>query len=147
MGNTMGRVMGLDLGDARIGVAASDLLGLTAQPRETIHCKDRDQAVRIVADVVRSEQAVRVVAGLPLTESGEEGEQAAKVRAFVAELEKAIGVPIETIDERLSSAQAQHAMADHGVKAKKRKGLVDQLAAQHILQTWLDRQSARRPPL
>lgn len=140
----MGRVIGLDLGDARIGVAASDLLGLTAQPRDTIHCKNRDEAVLRVAGVVRSEQAVRVVAGLPLTESGEEGEQAAKVRGFIAELAKEVDVPIETIDERLSSAQAQHAMADHGVKARKRKGLVDQLAAQHILQTWLDRQSVKR---
>lgn len=133
------RVLALDPGEARIGVAISDALGLYAHPRAAIAARSRAEAVRQVARVVREEAIDEVVVGLPLTLGGERGYQAESAAPFVAELRAALSVPVREVDERLSSAQA--VSMQPGLRGK-RDGTLDSAAAAVILQAVLD---ARRP--
>lgn len=139
----MPRVVGIDLGTKRIGVAVSDGLGLTAQPRSTIARhggqRDLDAIGRVVAEV----EARTVVLGLPLDLEGEEGDAARRVRAFGARLEAALGVAIELCDERFSTVEAEAVLLEADVSRRKRKQVVDKLAAVVILQRWLDEQRRR----
>jgi putative Holliday junction resolvase len=137
-----GRSIGLDVGDVRIGVAVSDPLGMIATPHDVIQAQNPEADANAVKDLVDELGARRIVVGLPLLNSGEVGSQAEKVLAFVEVLKEAVAVPVETIDERFTTVIAQRAMTAAGTKKKKRKGVVDQLAAQQILQTWLDRAGA-----
>lgn len=137
--NRSERILGLDVGDARIGVAVSDPLGITAQPREVIRRVSPEQDVEAVRAVVKATQAARIVVGLPLTEKGTVGHQAEKVLAFAALLREKLGIEIDTMDERFTTVVAQQALVDGQVAPKRRKSLVDKLAAQQILQTYLDR--------
>jgi putative Holliday junction resolvase len=139
-----GRVLGLDIGDVRIGAALSDPLGITAQPKETIPADDEDAAIERIGELIEETGAVRIVAGMPLDRQGEVGHQGHKVQEFLDQLGKRVGVPIETVDERMTTAIANRAMGAEKVRKGKRKGMVDQLAAQQILQTWLDRQGSGR---
>lgn len=134
-----GRVIGLDAGDVRIGVAVSDGLGLTAQPRGTIDASSPEADAEAVRALVEENRAVAVVVGLPLDRQGEAGHQGKKVLALVEKLREVLDVPVETIDERFTTAAVRRGMSGAGVSRKKQKSLVDQLAAQQILQTWLDR--------
>ena len=138
----VGRILALDVGDVRIGVAASDPLGITAQPHSVVAAEPADAAVQAIADLVHELNAQYIVAGLPLTKQGEEGPQAAKVRAFTEQLANAVDVDIKMQDERFTTAMVERAMAQAGVNKKKRKQNVDMLAAQQILQTHLDRRAA-----
>ena len=121
------RVLALDYGSARIGCAISDPSGTLARPLPVIEPPD----VRSVAELVQSHGAERVVVGLPLRLSGEEGEQALATRAFCLELEEALDVPVETYDERLTTRMAE---------ASRRAGAgaaEDSLAAAHLLEGYL----------
>ena len=135
----VGRLIGLDIGDVRIGVAVSDPLGIVATPKAVITRTSDAADAEAVAEAVREANAVTIVAGLPLNQHGEVGPQAEKALAFIEMLKETIEIPIETIDERFTTAIAHHALAQGNVKSKKRKGKVDQVAAQQILQTFLDR--------
>lgn len=136
--------MALDVGDVRIGVAVSDPLGMIATPHSVIPADPEDEAIESIAVLVRELGVQYIVTGLPLNQHGEEGKQAAKVRAFNEKLQAAIDVDVVTQDERFTSAIVERAMAQAGVSAKKRKQQVDQLAAQQILQTHLDRRSVEK---
>ncbi len=131
------RILGLDIGDKRIGVAVSDLLGLTAQGVETIFTKGMDSDVRRVCELARLYDTDRVAAGLPRRLSGEEGLQAGKVRAFAEKLEEN-GLSVRFVDERLTSVSAERLLIDAGVRRDKRKQVIDKLAATYILQAFLD---------
>ncbi len=132
------RILGLDVGDRRIGVALSDPLGITAQPLETLHrTKLADDIAHIVSHI-RENDVTKVVCGLPLHMDGREGEQAAITREFAAALEEACGIPIEFCDERLTTAMARRTLIEGGVRRDKRKQFIDKLAAVQILQTYLE---------
>lgn len=139
---TIGRMLGLDIGERRIGVAVSDELGTIASPVGMIR-RERDVAAEVRALVARY-GAVRVVAGLPVGMSGREGPQAQAVRAFVDDLAGRLDVPVEFYDERLSTAVAERSLIAGGTRRAKRRDKVDAVAAAVILQGYLDHQRWRR---
>ena len=139
---TLGRMLGLDIGERRIGVAVSDELGTIASPVGMI-LRQRDVAAE-VRGLIAEYGAVRVVAGLPIGMSGREGPQAQTVRAFVDELAKRLDVPVEFYDERLSTAVAERSLIAGGTRRAKRRDKVDAVAAAVILQGYLDHQRWRR---
>ncbi|QCX27447.1 Holliday junction resolvase RuvX [Nocardioides jishulii] len=129
--------VGVDPGDARIGVARSDPTGFLATPVETVPRGRGD--VRRIARIVRDEEAVEVVVGLPRSLKGTEGPAAAKVREFAATLAARVApVPVRLCDERLTTVTAEAMLRDQGRKGSKRRAVVDQAAAVVILQHALD---------
>ena len=130
------RLIGLDVGESRIGVALSDPLGATAQPLQTIS-RDEESPERI-ARLVVEEGAATVVVGLPLLMDGTEGEQARLVRRFVEDLRKAIAVPVELIDERLTTREAEAVLSKGRVKRARKREASDMLAASLILRAYMD---------
>jgi putative Holliday junction resolvase len=137
----VGRIMALDVGDVRIGVAVSDPLGILATPHSVVDAVPGDIAIQTIANLVRELSIVYVVSGLPKNLKGEEGPQAQKVRAFNEKLEAALDVEVKTQDERFTTALVERAMVQAGVRRKKRKQKIDMLAAQQILQSHLDLRS------
>lgn len=139
------RALGLDLGSRRIGVAISDEDGRVATPIETITRARAGRAVdhRAVAGLVDEWEAGTVVVGLPLSLDGTEGPAARAVREEIAELEHALAVPVETIDERFTTVTADHQLRQQGVRGKNRTAVVDRAAAAILLQSWLDRRRSR----
>lgn len=138
------RVLGIDLGSRRIGVALSDPTGTLASPLAVL-TRSRDQAAdhQALAALAREHHADRVVVGLPLSLSGDVGPAA---RAAIDEAEAlagAVGVPVETYDERLTTVQARRSMIDAKVRPGARRRTVDQVAASVMLQAWLDSRSTR----
>ena len=142
----MGVRLGLDPGDARIGVARCDPSGMIATPVGTVQRGERDVA-EIVA-LVAEHEPMEVVIGLPRSLSGAEGPAAAKVRAFAQDVAGCISpVPVRLCDERLSTVSAESVLREQGRKGKKRRAVVDQVAAQVILQHALDTErGSGRPP-
>ena len=136
-----GRLIGLDIGEARTGVAVSDELGMIATALDTIHMSEHAEDALAVKKIVDEQQAVLIVAGIPLNQHGEIGPQAEKVLAFIEELKKLIDVEIVTQDERFSTRAANRALISANIKSRKRKKVIDKAAAQQILQLYLDRQS------
>lgn len=132
------RVIGLDVGDRRIGVALSDPLGFTAQRLTVIERTAPAQDVEVVQSLVTQHGVQTVVIGLPLTMRGERGPQAQKVAAFSEALRRRLAVPIELVDERLTTVQGERALRETGTRRRKRKAVIDQVAAQLILQQYLD---------
>jgi putative Holliday junction resolvase len=136
------RTMGLDVGTRTIGVAVSDELGITAQGVTTIRRvgpkKDVAELKRLIAD----HSVTRIVVGLPLNMDGTEGPRALASRELGDVLATETGLPIDYQDERLSTVEAQRVLIAADVSRKKRKGVIDQVAASIILQGYLD---ARRP--
>lgn len=133
----MERVLGLDIGDRRIGVAISDPLGITAQPLGMIESKGWGPDIRQISAYVERYRCTLLVVGLPLLLNGSQGEQAKKVIAFVAQMEKA-GFVVALWDERMSSAIAERVLIAGDVSRERRKKIVDQTAAAVILQGYLD---------
>jgi putative Holliday junction resolvase len=131
------RILGVDVGSVRVGLALSDPLGITAQPLEVINRRKQDPWQRI-AELVEEHTVERVVVGLPLRLEGEEGPAVVAVREFIDKLSARIEVPIDTWDERLSTAQAERAMIEGGVRRNKRRQSIDRIAAALILQSYLD---------
>jgi putative Holliday junction resolvase len=132
------RTIGLDVGTKTIGVAVSDELGLAAHPRRTLARLGDAKDVAAIAAVVAEEGAERVVVGLPLTLAGEIGPMAKRVLALCAALEKHLTVPVETWDERFSTAGATRALLEGDASRARRKQVIDKQAAAFILQGWLD---------
>ncbi len=128
--------MGIDIGEKRIGVAVSDPLGITAQGIETYMRKGENDAYYIV-ERARGLGAQLIVAGLPLNMNGSEGPSAQKAREFMAEV-NALGMPSVFVDERLTTVSAERMLIDADVSRKKRRQVVDKIAAVYILRTYLD---------
>lgn len=134
--------MGLDLGAARIGVAVSDAEGRIAVGVGTVHT-GAPQDLRAIASLVRENDVTRVVVGEPLLMSGGAGEAAQHAREFAGALRAVLDVPVELFDERLTTVEAERRLADAGVDARRRRGVVDQVAATVILQAYLDARRGR----
>jgi putative Holliday junction resolvase len=134
----MARVLGIDLGSRRIGVAASDGLGLTAQPRATLPRHGGRRDIDAIARAVRDEGAERIVVGLPINPEGGEGPAARRARDFAAKLTAALGLPVDLVDESFSTVEAEAVLLAADVSRQRRKQVVDKLAAAVILQRWLD---------
>jgi len=132
------RIVGLDLGARRIGVAVSDAAGLTAQPVTVIERGNAAADVQALCAIAKTHEAGRIVVGLPLTLEGARGPQAQRVGSFVDLLRRACGLPIVLVDERFTTAQAARALRPTGAIRRRGKGILDVSAAQLILQTYLD---------
>lgn len=134
------RILGLDVGDKRIGIALSDALGLTAQRLSVLERQSLSVDVQAIKTLVQQHQASVVVLGLPLTLAGAKGPQANKVQSFADALQRALDVPVRLLDERLTTVQGERALLATNTSRKKRKAVIDQVAAQLILQHYLDAQ-------
>lgn len=134
------RVIGIDLGSKRIGVATSDTTGTIASPYTVIarHGRDRQADHRAIAAIVTEMEAERVVVGLPLSLNGDKGPAAQAAEAEAAELAAVLPVPVETWDERLTTVSADRSMMEMRMKADARRRVVDKVAAAILLQAWLD---------
>jgi putative Holliday junction resolvase len=141
---TVVRVLGIDLGSKRIGIAVSDRSGTIASPLLVLPRAGRpaDDHRRIAA-LVAEEEAERVVVGLPLSLSGELGPAARGAIAEAEELATVVGVPVETYDERLTTVTADRALMEFKMRAQARRRVVDKVAAAVMLQSWLDSRPAR----
>lgn len=139
------RILGIDYGDVRIGIAVSDPLGWTAQMVETVHWRFHlEKPISRIVELVGQYGCERIVVGLPRNMDGSEGFRVEKTQAFIAQLQEQLGaIPIETWDERLTTVMARRAMQDMGVRAREQKGKIDQMAAAMILQGWLDGRDVR----
>ena len=132
------RILGLDVGARRIGVAVSDPLGVTAQGIETLHRKNKKHDLSFLHRVIRDYDVKEIVVGLPLRMSGAEGTQAAKIQSFAEDLRKHFKLPVHLWDERLTSAEANRLLRETDLSIEKRGQAVDRMAAILILQGWME---------
>ena len=133
----MSRIMAVDLGTVRTGVAVSDELGMLAQPWKTL--PGGAAALEAVVSAVGELEPARILVGLPRNMDGTYGPAAEGARAFADQLQSRVDCPVELWDERLTTVSAQRALRESGRKARDQRGVVDQVAAQILLQSWLDR--------
>ena len=141
-----GRILALDLGGARIGVAVSDPGQRMAVPVGTIHAGQPPHDVRAVAALVEEHHAAGIVVGYPLGLSGALGEAAHHAEGFAGTLRDFLGLPVVLQDERLTTVQAERDLAAAGVRGRARRSVVDQAAAALILQAFLDARRGPSPP-
>jgi putative holliday junction resolvase len=137
-----GRVLGLDVGSRRIGLAVSDPLGITAQGLETLQRKNKRHDYAHLERVIRDYQVKEIVVGLPLRMSGAEGTQSEKMRTFAEDLQKRFRLPVHLWDERLTSAEANRLLRETELSIEKRGKAVDRMAAVLILQAWMESRSS-----
>jgi len=138
------RILALDHGTKRIGIALSDELGWTAQPLETYERRTLDRDIAHIQDLVRTHEVGQVLLGLPLRLNGEEGPAVQAVRDFIEQLAVALPVPIITWDERMTTKAAEELLIAADMSRRKRKGVVDRVAAAILLQSYLQAQAS--PP-
>lgn len=134
-----GRILALDVGERRIGVAVSDPSGVIAQPAEVIERKGWEADLERIAALVHTTGARRVVVGFPLTMAGAEGRQAERVGRFVSRLRRVLDVEVVTADERLTTAAAERSLLEGDVSRRRRREVRDAVAAALLLQLYLDR--------
>lgn len=132
------RIMGLDYGTKRIGVAMSDELLLTAQGSKTIFNNGPAQTIAAIAELIKANDVAEVIVGLPISMNGSHSQKTKEVIEFAGELARSLSVPVKTLDERLTTAQAERALLEGDMSRGKRKRLNDMIAAQLILQGYLD---------
>lgn len=130
-----GRVLAVDPGTVRVGLAVSDPLRITAQPLEVVPAADAIARITAICGELDVEE---VIVGLPITEHGEEGESARMARALVRELEEATGLPVTAVDERYTSRMAESALIEAGVRRRRRRASLDKMAAAMLLRGYLD---------
>ncbi len=135
------RIMALDPGTKRIGVALSDELGWTARPLETFERRTLAQDVAHIQRLVQEHEVREVVMGLPIRLNGEVGPEAKGVQQFIRQLEQSLTVPVVAWDERLTTKSAEELLIQANVSRKKRRGVVDRVAAAILLQSYLRSQS------
>jgi putative Holliday junction resolvase len=135
------RALALDYGRRRIGVAMSDPSGTLAQPLETVSVRKPYDALVRIRELVTQHGVTRIVLGLPIHMGGQEGPEAREVREFGTTVQKETGVPVEYVDERWSSVEAERTLRAGGVKGRARRGKRDRIAAALLLQTWLARET------
>lgn len=133
------RMLGVDFGRARIGLAISDELGMLAHPLETIPAAKIETAAKRVAEIAREKNVERVVLGMPRHMNGEMGAAADEVKIFAEKLRPLLHCEIILWDERLTTTAAHRALREAGQKTRQTRGVIDQVAAQMILQGYLDR--------
>ena len=134
----MHRILALDIGEKRIGVAVSDALNITAQGLDVIARKNTDDTLRRIRVIVKEYDVSKIIVGLPLNMNGTKGPSAKLTEAFADLLRKEIPVQIEMVDERLTTAQGERFLLEADVSRRKRKLVIDRIASQLILQTYMD---------
>lgn len=132
------RVLALDIGEVRVGVAVSDPSGRVASPVTVLPAAEVLAHARTFRRVLEDWEPELLVCGLPRTMAGEEGPQAARIRAQAEKIAAACGLPLEFADERLSSAEAKRILKEQGLSERAMRGKVDSVAAGLFLQSWLD---------
>jgi putative Holliday junction resolvase len=133
-----GRILGLDVGSRRIGIAVSDPLGITAQGLETLQRRNKRHDVEYLQQVIQQYDVREIVVGLPLRMSGAEGTQSDKMQGFAEDLRKRFRLPVHLWDERLTSAEANRLLRETDLSIEKRGKAVDRMAAVLILQGWME---------
>lgn len=134
----MGKKIGLDVGDVRIGIAVSDMLGMIANAKESYTRKGLEKDLRYFTDLAKAENADAFVLGLPKNMDGTEGERVEVTREFGDKLHEFSGLPVVYMDERLSTVAAERMLIQADVRRDKRKKVIDKVAACIILQNYLD---------
>ena len=137
------RILGLDIGSKRIGIALSDELGFTAQGIETLICRTLEKDVDRILELSTEYGVQEIVVGMPYNMDGTEGPQVRKVRAFVEQINRRVDIPVREWDERLSTAAAERILLEADMSRSKRRKVIDKLAAVIILQGYLDNQNFR----
>jgi putative Holliday junction resolvase len=137
------RILGLDVGSKRIGVAVSDPLGMTAQGLDTLRRKNKRLDFEQLELLIRKYSVCEIVVGLPLRMSGAEGTQSEKMRAFAEDLRKKFNLPVHLWDERLTSVEANRVLRESEMSIQRRGEVVDRMAAVLILQSWMEARSSR----
>ncbi len=133
-----GRVLALDVGEVRVGMAISDPMGWTAQPRGSVPRRPQRAFLDAVRAIVEASEVARVVVGLPLLLSGQKGARALDAESVAAALRETLGIPVETWDERLTTVQAERALRESSLRGADRRRKVDAVAAAVLLQSYLD---------
>ena len=133
------RLMGLDYGDSRTGVAVSDLLGITAQGVESIKYTGERQLIQRLREIIEEYQVKKIVIGLPLNMNATSGQRVEKTKKFIEKLKNEFGLEVVTIDERLTTVASHRTMTELGVNKNKKKNIVDMMSAVFILQMYMDR--------
>jgi putative Holliday junction resolvase len=133
-----GRILALDVGSKRIGVAVSDPLGITAQGLETIQRQNKRRDLEALGRLLQQYEVREIVVGLPLRLSGAEGTQSEKMRRFASGLEAHFGITVHLWDERWTSTEANRLLREAELSIEKRSKAVDRLAAVLILQSWME---------
>lgn len=136
----MKRALGIDLGEARVGVAVSDDLGMLAHPMETIQVK-AGRVVERILEIAGEKDIGTIVVGMPRNMDGSFGPAAQKAREFIEALKSKTPCRVLPWDERLTTVSAQRSLHEAGKKAKEHRTMIDQVAAQILLQSWLDSQA------
>jgi putative Holliday junction resolvase len=139
----MEKILAIDYGRRRIGLAKNDVLGFSAHGLPTLSVRNQENAIIQVLDVIQKEQPDRIVVGLPRNLDGSKSEMAKVVEVFVEQLQDRMSLPIVKIDERLTSVSAFKIMRDMGIKQKGNKGTVDKMAAVYLLEIYLQQQATR----
>jgi len=139
------RILGLDVGTKRIGLAISDELLLTAQGAKVIQRKDPSSDMNEIQDFINENGVAEVVVGLPVNMNGTIGPKAKETTEFIDGLSKVVNVPVKTWDERLSTAQAERTLLEADMSRARRKKVMDKVAAQVILQSYLDFRRKGKP--
>lgn len=133
----MKRIMGIDYGDARTGIAISDLLCSIVGNTTVIHSRNADKTVAQILELIQKNDVAELVVGLPKNMDGSEGPRAELCRAFAQRLEEASGLPVKLWDERRTTVEAHNILSEHNYHGKKRKDTVDAVAASLILEGYL----------
>ncbi|MFH0821593.1 MAG: Holliday junction resolvase RuvX [Pseudomonadota bacterium] len=139
------RIMCLDIGSKRIGIALSDPLGITAQGLMTLQCTGPERDVEKIVELARENQVNEIVVGMPYNMDGSEGPQAVKVRSIKERIAEVSGIATSEWDERMSSMAAERALLEADLSRAKRRKVIDKVAAVLILQGYLDRRSRGGP--
>ena len=137
----VGRLICFDVGERRIGIAVSDMLGITAQPVETYHrTGNLEKDCEYLVSIIKEQEAVKLVVGLPKNMNNSLGFKAEEIQNFIEEFKSYLPeqFPIDWIDERLTTVQAENVLLEANVSRKKRKKFVDKIAAVFMLQTYMD---------
>lgn len=137
----VGRLICFDVGERRIGIAVSDMLGITAQPVETYHrTGNLEKDYEYLASIIKEQEAVKLVVGLPKNMNNSLGFKADEIQNFIEEFKSYLPeqFPIDWVDERLTTVQAENVLLEANVSRKKRKKFVDKIAAVFMLQTYMD---------
>lgn len=137
------KILGLDYGDRRIGVAISDAFGWTAQGLEVIERRKPEDVLKRLGDIVKEHGVEAIVLGLPKNMNGTVGPRGELSMSFAEQLKQSFGLPVHLWDERLSTVSAERTLLEADVSRKKRRQVIDKMAATIILQTYLDYQSRR----
>ncbi|MGA2508634.1 MAG: Holliday junction resolvase RuvX [Candidatus Acidiferrales bacterium] len=139
------RILAVDYGRKRIGLALSDELGITAQPLETLVRTNRQSDLRRLREICRMHSVGHIIVGYPLHMTGEAGPMAEEAARFAARLEKGIGIDVELADERLTSWEAEQTMAETKAPARRRRGPLDDVAAAILLRDYLEQKRGQTP--